>query len=139
MFKRKKMPIILPTKEDKEKIEFYKEIYNEMFGDKKEELTSEEISQYTRKCINPTGAIANSVKGSNLKFWKRKSFHLEDILLPKLFEIAVEHEESDNKDRRVCDKKAMKLIRTYCKGSFEFVREYWRFYKNTKKMNFYIP
>lgn len=133
------MPVILPTKEDKEKVKSYNDIYKEMFGDKKEALTGGEISNYTRRCINPTGAIANSTKGSKLKFWKRKSFHLEDILLPKLFEIAVEHEESDNKDKRACDKKAMKIIRTYCKGSLEFVREYWNFYKNTKKMSFYIP
>jgi len=69
---------------------------------------------------------------------KRKKVCLEDILLPKLFEIAVEHEESDINGKKVCNRKAMKLIRGYCKGSIQFIREYWGFYTETRKKDFYL-
>ena len=129
------MPIILPVEEDKERANQYNEIYNEMFGDKKDGLTSEEISRYARCCINPK-EIKN--KKPLLKSSKRKKVHLEDILLPKLFEIAVEHEESGVAGKRVCDRDAIRLIRGYCKGSLGFVREYYKFYKETKKKFFYV-
>lgn len=111
---------IPPTTEDRVKSNLYSEV------------TEEDISEYTRQCMR--NYDEERYKKPIEKLTKKRNYSLEEVL----FELVIKHEAADKEEKRKIDILALKTIRRCCKGSFRFIREYYRFYRDMKNGVFYI-
>lgn len=111
------MTILPASSEDRIKSLIYSEINKEKGLD--------DIGEYTRECTRRYDTERYKKLGVKAK----RSFTLEEGLL----QIAIEHEDAEDSKKRNFNIKALKLIRRCCHGSFTFVRNYFRMYRDMKR------
>jgi len=113
-----------PTDEDKLKSRIYREVMDGLKGG--------DISLFVRECQRRYESEKYKRHGFISSFFRR--YTLEE----GLFKLALEHENADEDEKRKIDHKALRLVGRCCKGSFSFLREYYRVYRDIKRGNFYI-
>ncbi len=112
---------IPPTREDKTKSDIYSKI------------KAEDIREYTRQCMKSFDEVRHKTLREKLT---GKRAHLDEIL----FELAIKRETAEENEKRKIDLLALKTIKRCCRGSFQFIRHYYRLYRDIKNNNidFYI-